>query len=316
MARITIVGLGLIGGSLGLALRRAQIAHELVGYDADPAAARAAQRRDAIDRVAGDLSAAVDGARLVILATPVLAMRDLLASLGPLLAPGCIVTDTASTKTAVLRWAAELLPAVAFVGGHPMAGKETSGIAAAEETLFDGAVYCVVPPPDAPAEAVATVADLARAVGAEPYFLSPEEHDSYVAAVSHLPFLAATALVSTTAAASSWRDMAALAANGFRDASRLAAGDPVMYRDICATNREPILHWLDRYADRLGQIRALVAEGGAELEALFAQARRVRQEWEQQRRERSQTTSTPSPRFGERLSRLVLGGLDRWTPRS
>ncbi|MBI2322593.1 MAG: prephenate dehydrogenase/arogenate dehydrogenase family protein, partial [Chloroflexi bacterium] len=138
MARITIVGLGLIGGSLGLALRRGQVEHELVGYDADAQAARAAQRRGAVDRAVGDLGAAIDGARLVVLATPVLAVRELLAALGPLLAPGCVVTDTASTKTAVLRWAAELLPDVAFVGGHPMAGKETSGVAAAEETLFDG----------------------------------------------------------------------------------------------------------------------------------------------------------------------------------
>lgn len=315
MARISIVGLGLIGGSLGLALRRAQVEHELVGYDVDAQAARAAQRRGAVDRAVGDLGAAVDGARLVVLATPVLAVRELLAALGPLLAPGCVVTDTASTKTAVLRWAAELLPDVAFVGGHPMAGKETSGVAAAEETLFDGAIYCVVPPPDAPPEAVATVADLARAVGAEPYFLSAEEHDSYAAAISHLPFLMATALVSTTSQATSWRDMAALAASGFRDASRLAAGDPVMYRDICATNREAILHWLDRYVDALGGLRALVAEGGGELEAAFEQARKARQDWERRKRERGQEAAGPSPRFGERLGHLFLGGLDRRAPR-
>jgi prephenate dehydrogenase len=164
---------------------------------------------------------------------------------------------------------------------------------------------------------VSTVADLACAVGAEPYFLSAEEHDSYVAAISHLPFLLSTALMTTAAGATSWRDMAPLAASGFRDTSRLAAGDPVMYRDICLTNREPILRWLDAYAHELGRLRELVAAGGDELAAAFERARAARRDWERRKSQRGQPGAPlPAPGLGARLGQLFLGGHDRPAPRS
>ena len=265
--RIAIIGLGLIGGSLGLAIKGARLENlEVVGYDREWGVGPKAQRLGAIDRAARDARSAARDAALVIIATPVLAIRQVMEEVAPVLREGCVVTDTGSTKAEVLRWSGELLPEhVDFVGGHPLAGKEQSGIQAADARLFADAAYCVVPHVNASERAINAVLSLVRIVGARPVFVDAEEHDSYVAAVSHLPLVLSVALFSLAHDSQAWPDMAELTSGGFRDLTRLASGDPNMSHDICITNRERIIHWLDRMIGELSRYRELIRDKDEEL---------------------------------------------------
>ena len=250
MARVAIIGTGLIGASIGLALREHAETQgiEVVGYDRSRERLREAERRKAIDKGEGDPRRAVDDASLVILATPILAMRETMRDIADRLLPGAIVTDTGSTKAQVLRWADEILPrTINFVGGHPMAGKTEVGAAHAEATLFEGARWVLVPSRDASAAAVETIAGLATALGAHPMYMDAEEHDAYVAAVSHLPLFAASALFRVARDSEAWPELSLLAANGFRDTTRLAGSDEELAHDIAITNRDQLIHWLQRY---------------------------------------------------------------------
>jgi prephenate dehydrogenase len=285
MTRIVIIGMGLIGTSLGLALRTPGDALSgpltRIGYDADLRAARTAQSRQAIDHAARSLDEALREAQIVVLAVPALALREILAQVAPLLPASAVVTDVTSTKANVCAWASELLPpGAAFVGGHPMAGREQSGPDAADPELFRGAIYCLTPAPDTPRHAIQTVEALVAAVGGRPYYIDPAEHDAYVAGISHLPFVLSAALVGVTSRSPAWNEMAALAATGFRDISRLASGDSAMHRDICLTNRDALLRWLDDTSALLDEYRAALEQHDAErLYDLFEQARAVREAW-------------------------------------
>lgn len=307
--RIAIIGLGLIGGSLGLALKAARLRGvELVGYDRDSETRTKARRIGAIDREARDVAEAVSGASMVIVATPILAIREVLREAAPHLTEGSVVTDTGSTKAAVLGWARELLPSgVHFVGGHPMAGKETQGIDHAEAGLFRERAYCLCPDPDADERAVRTVLGLVHAVGATPLFIDPEEHDQYVAAVSHLPLVLATALFTLVRGSTGWQEMAPLAASGFRDTTRLASGDPEMSHDICITNREALLHWLDRMIGELYRYRRLIAEGGAELFETFARAQLDRDAFLSRKVVGREQPQVELPDFKDALVSLFIG---------
>lgn len=276
--RIAIIGLGLIGGSMGLALRR--VGEEVVGFARRAEVASRALELGAVDRTEGGLISAVQGAGIVILATPAMAMKGILAEIGGGLREGSVVTDTASTKSAVMGWAEESLPpSVSFIGGHPLAGKETSGIEAADGDLFHGCTYCLVPGQSATGEAIATVEGVVKRIGAEPLVIDASEHDSLVAGISHLPLLISVALVAATTKSPLWPAMARLAASGYRDLTRLASGDPVMSRDICLTNREPILRWIDDYIEEVGKLRHLISEGGEKLDEAFKRAREEREGW-------------------------------------
>ena len=238
MPKIAIIGTGLIGTSLGMALKQSQLKElYVVGTDSEHYSRSGAQKKGAFDKVERRLFPALDDADIVVLATPVMAMKDLMEVMGQELKAGCVVTDVGSSKGVVLEWADQYLPdTVDFVGGHPMAGKETPGPEEAEAELFNGKIYCVIPSQKASEKSVAEVAALVEAVGAKPYFIGIDEHDSFVAAASHLPFLLSMALVGCTSKSSNWEDIAQLASSGYRDISRLAAGDPVMHRDICVSN--------------------------------------------------------------------------------
>ena len=271
---VAIIGLGLIGGSIALALKRSATPPVIVGWDWDAAARALAQTRGAVDRVADDPMLAVTHAELVIVAVPVLSIREIFAAIAPALRHDAIVTDVASTKVAVCAWAAELLPGT-FVGGHPMAGSEQSGIAHARGDLFAGATYCLTPEPTTPATAVETVTVLVHTLGARAQVLSPETHDRVVAAISHLPFLLSTALVEVIATSPEWELLRTVAATGFRDVSRLASGDPRMHRDICLTNAREIRPWLVETAQAL-QALAGELDDGAALLRRFENAKAVR----------------------------------------
>ncbi|GEM_PF-34062 len=307
--RIAIVGLGLIGGSLGMAIRAARLRGvEVVGYDRDGAVVSKAKRLGAIDREARDLARAVSGASLVVIATPILAIREVLREAAPHLSPGAVVTDTGSTKAAVMAWARELLPeGVHFVGGHPMAGKEAQGIDNAQADLFRERAYCLCPDPQADEGAVRTVLGLVHLVGATPLFIDPQEHDQYVAAVSHLPLVVATALFTLVRGSSGWSEMAPLAASGFRDTTRLASGDPEMAHDICLTNQEAILHWLDRMIGELYRYRRLIAEGGAELFETFARAQLERDAFMTKKVVGREQPQVDLPDFKDALASLFIG---------
>ena len=275
-ARVAILGTGLIGASIGLRLKAVarRGALEVVGADSYWDHAREAQRTGAVDRTERDPARAVEGASIIVLATPILAMRELMEDIAPALSEGAVVTDTGSTKADILEWARELLPrSVSFVGGHPMAGKTESGPSAAEASLFEDARWAVVPGAWAAEEAVETVRGLAMMMGAKPMFMDAQEHDAYVAAISHLPLMAATALFRLTRASEAWPELSLLAAGGFKDSTRVAGTDPAMAHDIAVTNRTQLVHWLQRYRDELQELQRRIedVDGEEELFRILAQ---------------------------------------------
>ncbi|MEX2446257.1 MAG: prephenate dehydrogenase/arogenate dehydrogenase family protein [Dehalococcoidia bacterium] len=264
--RVAILGTGLIGSSIGLRLRRDPSTDtEVVGFDRYTEVARQAQRAGAIDTAAHTPEQAVEGADLVILAAPVLAIRKLLEEIAPVVSREAIITDTGSTKTEVMRWAQELLPAhTGFVGGHPMAGKTETGPDAADPDLFEGARWIVVPAVRTTEGATNGVLWLADRMGATTIFMDAAEHDAYAAAVSHMPMVAATALFSMEHASEAWPELSELAAGGFKDMTRLAGTDAAMAYDIIVTNREQTIHWLDRYLVALREMRDQLADPASE----------------------------------------------------
>lgn len=291
MIRIAIVGMGLIGTSLGMALRAGNSATDalgqiqVIGYDADRANAKEARGRLAIDIVADSLQQALAGTHVVVLAIPAQAIPAVLRDLVPHLEEGAVVTDVCSTKAQIAAWADEILPkANPFIGGHPMAGKDASGPKAATPELFKGSVYCLCPGLTTPPQAIAVCEAIAERVGAKTYFIEPVEHDAYVAGISHMPFILAASIVNMTSGESSWREMSALAATGFRDTTRLASGDVTMHRDIVMTNRIAIDRWLSQAISQLESFKEIVARGDeAAITAYFEQAKSARATWLEQK---------------------------------
>ena len=279
--KVAIVGLGLIGGSIGLALRKAQVAQQIVGYDLARGVSERARKIGAIDQPYNAMADAVRGAELIILATPVGTMRALLQDIAKVVSPGAVVTDVASTKAQVINWAQEYLPAaVSFVGGHPMIDKQVSGVEAADAALFQNRIYCLTPTRHTPSTALNKVSMFIEVLGARVRFLEPAEHDGQVAGVSQLPYVAAVALMSVVAAGSAWGDAAMLAGAGFNMMTRLAASNPEMNRDICLSNSEALTRWLNQYITELTDIRDSIAAHDSGLDQKFARVQRLRQQWQ------------------------------------
>jgi len=254
--RIAILGTGLIGTSIGLGLRNRVPDVHVVGYDRSRNTSEEAKKRGGLDEVALSASDAVRDARLVVIAVPILAIRPLMEEIREALPADAIVTDTGSSKAEIMRWARDLLPGHAgFVASHPMAGKTEFGPAAADEALFEGARWVIVPSVQASEDAIRIVTNMAESLGATPMVMDAEEHDAYVAAISHMPMVAATALFSLGRSSEAWPELSLLAAGGFKDMTRLAATDPDMAYDIAVTNRENIAHWIERYVGALLEFR-------------------------------------------------------------
>jgi prephenate dehydrogenase len=320
---VTIIGLGLIGGSIGLALKRwsrdNDNALHIVGFDEDVSQQNKARKMGCIDDAEWALGKAVANADIVIVATPVQKMRDVFSDIADDLKAGAIVTDTGSTKVDVARWAKSLPDRVSYVGGHPMAGR-SEGLDAADSELFRGATWAICPSVTASEESIRNVLGIVAATGAESYFVDPMEHDSYVAAVSHLPFVSAIALINAITSDPSWRDMRTLAATGLRDTTRLALGSPEMHRDIAVTNRESIARWIDRYTEELHGLRDELLRNDESLpESLLtrferAQDARARLEVPVQRSEEAMTESqreVSQDNFSDQMSRMFFGGFRR-----
>jgi prephenate dehydrogenase len=281
-----IIGLGLIGGSIGLALRRGKKSRwEIVGHSRRRETVAKALSLGAIERGETNLKDVVEQAELVIIATPALTVKEIFSDIAPYLPSGCIVTDTASTKVQVMKWAEEILPPrVDFIGGHPMAGKETYGIQVAEARLFRGCTYCLTPSERASPESIDTVIAMVKKLGAIPSFIDAQEHDKLAAGISHLPMLLSAVLVSLTTKDPSWPRMSKLAASGYHDLTRLASGSPEVNSHICLSNREAIIDWIDKFSRELERYRQLVAKGDKRLEKALTEANRARQEWLRQTR--------------------------------
>ncbi len=310
--KIAIIGTGLIGASLGLAIKQAKLDVEIVGHDKNSSAAALAKKNGALDKTEWNLINAVDGAGLVIIATPANAIKATMQAIAKDVKPGAIVTDTASTKAQVLAWAEEILPAgVQFIAGHPLTTMSGTGTEAASATLFVNKPYCLMPARASAEQALETMVNLAQSIGARPYFLDPLEHDAYVAAVGHVPFLAATALVRMAAGSPSWREMKRLAGIDFENASQPVTADPHTYNDICQTNKEAILRWLDEYVARLVEMRQLVEEGGPDLLAAFSAAQDERARWIATRDEDpvEQPQKQPMDGTGSAIKQMFLGNL-------
>ena len=277
--RVAILGTGLIGASIGLAIKAGRPQTQVAGYDASGENLRRAQAVKAIDWRASLRDALAD-ADLVIVSTPVGAMKALFEEIAPLLPRDALVMDTGSTKAAVLQWVAEVLPGgVRFVGGHPMAGKTETGPDAADARLFQGAVWCLAPLPTTTRDAIDEAVHLVEELGASPYFLDPDEHDGLVASVSHLPYLMSVALIRHLGRERSWRETASLAAGGFAYSTHLSDSDPRMFADIVRTNRDNIVRRLDLYIAELEALRQAIAGDSPELKAQFEEARTLHQDW-------------------------------------
>lgn len=254
-AQVTIVGLGLMGGSLAAALTSRGACRRVIGVARRPSTLRTALDLRFIHEGTTDLQAGVRQADLVILATPV---RDILAKIeiiGPMLKPGAVVLDVGSTKKAICEAMAALPSHVQPVGGHPMCGKESSGLTMAEPELYQDKVFVLAPLPRTEPAALRLAQSLVQAIGAREVQLDPERHDRLVAAISHLPYMLAVSLVNAVESLADGDDlMWQLAAGGFRDTSRVAAGDIRMMTDILMTNRPAILDALHEAKIQLSQL--------------------------------------------------------------
>ena len=274
--RLAIVGTGLIGGSVGLAARRRGI--EVVGFDADPEACGSALEKGALDAVAESPEAAVEKADVIVLATPVDVTPEVCSALAGCVPTAAAVTDVGSAKQSVVASGVEAF-GPRFVGGHPMAGSERHGIEAATPDLFDDAWWILTPTEEVSHSAYSAVSDLVFSLGARPVALSPGTHDALVARLSHVPQLAASAIVEMAAAAGDREALLGLAGAGFRDVTRIAASDPGLWVAIVRANTPAVLEGLRGLESALDRIVATI-EGGrwAELHEFMADARTARLE--------------------------------------
>ncbi len=273
----TIVGAGLMGSSLALALRGK--VKGIRGVEPNPAYWDAA--RPHFDHVTADLRSAVAAADVVILAAPIRAILQLLDRLKPMLRPGTLVIDLGSTKTDIVRAMNDLPETVLAVGGHPMTGKETSGPASADGTLFEGRVFVLCPTQRSTPEAINLAQHIIKAIRARELILPAERHDAAVAAISHLPYLISAGLVATVQRAAQIDDLPwKLAATGFRDTSRLAGSDVTMMGDTVLTNRQAVLDALCLFSEQMRSIQdALQTSDEDQLRGILRSAQQARTDW-------------------------------------
>jgi prephenate dehydrogenase len=287
--KLVVVGVGLIGGSCALALKRAGVVGNVVGIGRTAANLDDARRLGIVDRalrLSEDWTRELRDADVVLLAAPVAQYPTLFAAIAPAVGARTVVTDAGSTKQDVIAAAQRALGDVLprFVPGHPIAGTEHTGAAAAFATLFDGRNVILTPSPATAPDAVQRVAALWQTCGARVTTLDADRHDAIFAAVSHLPHVLAFALVAELAARPDAGAYFDHAASGFRDFTRIAAGSPEMWRDIALANREALLAEIDRYGDALRDARALIDNRDATaLTALFERASTARRAWETKR---------------------------------
>jgi prephenate dehydrogenase len=277
--RLSIIGVGLIGGSLAQALKRAGYCAEVVGGGRDEQQLQRAVKLGVIDRYEKDPARAVIDADVIVLAVPLGVMEGVLRTIAPFIKPDAVITDVGSAKGSVVAAAQAVFGAVPvnFVPGHPIAGTEKSGVEASLPDLFQQRRVILTPLPQTAAAALAQVRTMWEQAGAEVVEMSVEHHDEVLAATSHLPHMLAFALVDTLARMHEQAEMFRYAAGGFRDFTRIASSDPVMWRDICLANRDAIVTMIDRFQGDLVVLREAILEGDVKrIEAIFSRAKAAR----------------------------------------
>jgi cyclohexadieny/prephenate dehydrogenase len=297
--RLSLIGVGLIGSSISHAARRAGLVGEIVGCSSSAETRKRAEELGLATKMYADPAEAVRGADVVILCTPVGAYAEIAKAIGPHLEQGAIVSDVGSVKTAAVHDIAPHIPqGVHFIAGHPVAGTEQSGPDAGFAELFDGR-WCILTPQDgADEEALAKLRTFWQRLGSEVEIMSPEHHDMVLAITSHVPHLIAYNIVNTAAHLERVTDKEVIkfSAGGFRDFTRIAASDPVMWRDVFLNNKEAVLEMLGRFSEDLITLQRAIRFGdGATLEKLFTDARAVRRGIIQA------SQDTPQPDFGRRV---------------
>lgn len=277
--KLAIIGVGLIGGSLARALRRAGACAHVSGYGRDVTNMQKAVELGVIDEYSSDLKTVVQGADMIVLATPLATMEPLLREMAPAIGPSTIITDVGSAKGSVVEAArvASAVPLQRFVPGHPIAGTERSGVEASFADLFVDHMVILTPLPENEPAAVTTVTRMWEICGATVVNLAVDRHDQVLAATSHLPHVLAYALVDSLASMDEHDDIFRFSAGGFRDFTRIASSSAEMWADICVANRHNLLNVLGRFELRLDAMAALIENGDRDaLRDLFAEAKHTR----------------------------------------
>jgi cyclohexadieny/prephenate dehydrogenase len=271
--QITVVGVGLIGGSVGLAAKARGVARRVMGVDRDPATLSRARELGAIDAFTTDLAEGVRDADLVVVCTPVDTIADVILRAAPHVRPGTIFTDGGSTKGNIVAAVAGRLPrGVEYVPAHPLAGAEKNGVEHARADLYENRVTILTPAARTDPNAVERVTAFWRALGSRVVTLTPEAHDAALAITSHLPHA-----VASTVAGATPIDLLSLTAGGFRDVTRIAAGDPALWAAIFQANREPVLAALAAFSARMDEFQRLLEAGdGAGLVRWLTEGKQVR----------------------------------------
>jgi prephenate dehydrogenase len=278
--KIAVIGVGLLGASLAKACKERGLVDEVVGYGRNRKNLEKAKELNIIDHCPADLSEAVSGADLIVLCTPVSTIVPLIQNLIPQVKLGALITDVGSVKDSVVHSADKVVPeGIFFVGSHPIAGGENSGLEASTANLYQHAKCIVTPTDKTDTTALEKINALWHAVGMEVISLTTDEHDFIFGAVSHLPHIVAYALMNTLGALKTPenRDVTAFSGAGLKDITRIASSDPVMWRDICLSNRNHALDLIDRFQNKLEKIRNTIEKGdGQELKKEFIAANKYR----------------------------------------
>ena len=282
--KLVIIGVGLIGGSFALALRKAGLVKHIVGIGRSRENLRRACEMGVIDEIIDDLALALKGADLVFLAMPVGQTGKVMAQISPHLEVRTVVTDAGSTKQDVILAARSFMPRMLknFVPGHPIAGAEMSGVTAASADLFRNKSLVLTPLDESSDEAVTWVTELWQGCGAHVSLMQAEQHDTVLAAMSHLPHVLAFTLMNYICASAGDKpeELLRFAGSGFRDFTRIAGSSPEMWRDICLANREALLKHIDGYQNELTELREMLARNDSQgLESIFTDARDARKQW-------------------------------------
>lgn len=264
LRRITIMGLGVMGGSMALGLKSKGFQGEIIGWDRSPKTINQAKTAGAVDRGYQDPRLALKDTELVVLATPVGTYGDILEKIAPFLSPRMMVTDVGSVKGYVEKVIKDSLPEnIPFIGGHPMAGSEQSGFTAADAELYQGATYFLTPGPRTPAGTLEKIKNFVKALGAEPVVINIKEHDEIVARISHIPQLSAVLLTSMLQGEEHQRSRS-FVGGGFKDSTRIASGNPRMWKDIFLLNKEEVLSGIETLEELLKAFKSHLKEGEEE----------------------------------------------------
>ena len=278
--KITIVGVGLIGGSLAKALKEKNLAKTVFGYGRDRSRLEEAKKHNIIDDYSTQIEEAVNHADIIVIATPVGTFRNIFSEVKPLIVDDVIISDVGSTKTNIVDIAKEILgdKSQCFVPAHPIAGKEKSGFEASDGNLYIGKKVIITPIEDNSSESIQVIESMWKNVGAEVDFMSPQSHDDLLGMTSHLPHMLAFSLVNYLVDQNPSASI--YAGGGFKDFSRIASGDAVMWRDICLQNKDKIITHLRGYQSTVEElIDAIDNEESDKLELLFATAKKTRDSW-------------------------------------